>query len=149
MNNKLPLGFLSLVFWQASAYSACDTTPLANNDLQRFRGETVSFNCISSCASWMTSAPVDWHETHVAGGNLEEVGKEGTPEENLQPRAVVGSWRVNNNQGTDGDQICYTYTGDTGGEYCYVVYGTTPVSSGNSYEFCNASGHKATGTVDF
>ena len=148
MTGKFLGGLFCLGLLSTTAYAQCTGAPLTNAQLNQFGGKTVSFDCVTGCAGWMSSTAVDWHETHVNGGRLEEVGKEGTTQESLQPREEVGTWRVNNNPENVPDEICYTYTGGAGGPYCYQVYGTPPVASGSSYAFCFGTTHKATGTVD-
>ena len=139
---KLSSGLCSLVLFHTAANAVCDGTNLNPAQLNSFAGETVSFNCQKDCAPWMEATLVDWHETHVGGGSLVEVG---TGTTGLQPTAPVGTWDVV----ASAQQICYQYTGD--GTYCYSVYGPTPVASGLSYEFCDGpglGGLKAIGTVD-
>ena len=136
---KLSCGLFSLVLFHTAAHAVCEGNGLNPARLDDFAGKTVSFNCERDCEPWMTATAVDWHETHLAGGGLVEVG---TGTTGLQPTESVGTWDVVPNN----REICYQYTGD--GAYCYKVYGPIPVASGSSYEFCDGSGLKATGTVD-
>ncbi len=138
MTGKFIGGLFCVALLNTAAHAQCSGTPLTNAQLQGFRGETVSFECETACSGWMETTSPDWHETHVAGGVLEELGKPGTPSE------VVGRWEINNNP----DEICYSYNGDPSVSYCYQVFGPIPVASGQTYEFCNTAGLKAMGTVD-
>jgi hypothetical protein len=139
MTGKFFGGVFCLAFVSTVAHAQCDGNLLARNDLNGFGDQTVSFECVTDCSGWMDTTSPDWHERHVRAGRvLEELGKPGTPSE------VVGTWEINNNP----DEICYRYNGDLSVAYCYQVFGPTPVAKGETYQFCNAAGLKAMGTVD-
>ncbi len=55
MISKVFDGLFCMALLNTGVHAQCGGTPLTNSELQGFRGETVSLNCVTGCVGWMSS----------------------------------------------------------------------------------------------
>jgi hypothetical protein len=125
------VGAFLLCAHSASAIAQCSNA----GGYQKLNGSQIT-TALSGMRLVAVGPSDDWKEDHCPTGTLYKVG-DGTP---VDPRALRGSWQV------VGDQIRYSYTGDSGSPYTWDVWRKTSAPNQGQLSFCNGASEIAHST---